>query len=79
VAKSLVVAFEVACDHTKGATAATAVYLGSELIVATMYSKLSAYFLVLADSDSNCMCTKSCKGDNNLGYTVSLMFYKNEL
>jgi len=61
IASPLVSAFEDACDINKGATAATAIaamYFGSELIVAKMYTKLSAFLLALAKEDKGCPVSK---------------------
>ena len=61
ITEPLVSAFDSACDPTMGATAATAIsamYLGSELIVASMYSKLSNYLVSIAGNDPNCPVTK---------------------
>ena len=54
IAAPLVEAFSSACDPAKGATADTAIaamYSGSELLVATFYSKLSAYLRVMAEKN----------------------------
>ena len=56
IAAPLVEAFSSACDPAKGATADTAIaamYSGSELLVATFYSKLSAYLRVMTEKDPN--------------------------
>merc|ERR1740124_1556 len=61
IAQPLVSAFEAACHPDKGATAATAIsamYLGSELIVAEMYSKLSNYLVTFADKMPNSPITR---------------------
>ena len=61
ITQPLVSAFEAACDPNKGATAATAIaamYLGSELIVADMYSKLSNYLVTFADRMPNSPITR---------------------
>jgi len=61
IAKPLVTAFQAACNPSEGATAATgiaAMYLGSELIVANMYSKLSNYLLTFADKMPNSPVTR---------------------
>eukprot|EP00957_Ditylum_brightwellii_P037565 2841233-Ditylum_brightwellii.AAC.1 len=61
IAAPLVAAFNAACDPNNGATAGTAIaamYLGSELIVSTMYSKLSAYLVALSNKDADSPVTK---------------------
>ena len=54
IALPLIDAFESACDPVKGGTADTAIaamYFGSELLVATFYSKLCAYLRTMAEKD----------------------------
>ena len=54
IGSPLVDAFVVACNPVLGATAETAIaamYFGSELLVASTYSKLSAFLRTMAEKD----------------------------